>query len=126
MVFPEDIKYHPEHMWVRIDDDGSAVVGITDFAQDQLGKVTYIDLPDQGDDVAAGEEMGAVESAKSVSDLISPVSGEVVEINEALLDDAAALNDDPYGQGWVLKVKLDDEAQLGDLLSTEAYQEAIA
>lgn len=126
MEFPADIKYHPEHMWVRIDQNGLATVGVTDFAQDQLGKVTYIDLPEEGDDITAGEEMGAVESAKSVSDLISPVSGEVTQVNEDLLDDSAALNDDPYGQGWVLKVKLDDAAQLDNLLSAEAYQAAIA
>jgi len=120
--FPAQLKYHPEHLWVRDDADGKVTVGITDFAQDQLGQVVYIDLPEVGDDIAAGDEMGAVESAKSVSDLIAPVSGQVLAVNQDLLDDPSPLNNDPYGQGWIAQVQLADPAELDGLLSAEDYQ----
>lgn len=122
MQFPVNLKYHPEHLWVRQDNNDKVTLGITDFAQDQLGKVVYIELPEVGDDISSGEEMGAVESAKSISDLIAPVSGEVLEINEDLLDEPAPLNDDPYGKGWIAQVKLDDVEELSGLLDAEAYQ----
>ncbi len=122
MQFPAQLKYHPEHLWVRDDADGKVTVGITDFAQDQLGQVVYIDLPEVGDDIAAGDEMGAVESAKSVSDLIAPVSGQVLAVNQDLLDDPSPLNNDPYGQGWIAQVQLADPAELDGLLSAEDYQ----
>ena len=120
MEFPGDILYGPGHLWVREQNNGLVQVGITDFAQDQLGKVIYIDLPEVGDEVSQGEDMGAIESAKSVSDLIAPVSGEVVEVNEALLDEAGPINDDPYGTGWMAVIKVD--GALEGLLSAEEYQ----
>lgn len=125
MQFPAQLKYHPEHLWVRDDADGKVTVGITDFAQDQLGQVVYIDLPEVGDDIAAGDEMGAVESAKSVSDLIAPVSGQVLAVNQDLLDEPSPLNNDPYGKGWIAQVKLADPAELAGLLSAEDYQALI-
>lgn len=121
MNFPADLLYHPEHLWVRRLEDGLVMVGISDFAQDQLGKVVYIDLPQADDVVEAGREMGAIESAKSVSDLVSPVSGVVVEVNAALDDDPSVLNGDPYGQGWIAKIRPDDPAQLDDLLPMHEY-----
>lgn len=106
MNFPDDLLYSREHLWVRDLGQGLARVGISDFAQDQLGRVVYVDLPALGQAVAAGQEMGAVESAKSVSDLISPLSGQVAAFNDALNDDPAPLNDDPYGAGWLAEIKL--------------------
>ncbi|KMY68536.1 glycine cleavage system protein H [Desulfocarbo indianensis] len=120
MEFPPELSYSQEHFWVRQEDDGQVVLGISDYAQDQLGKVVYVDLPEAGDQVEAGQEMGAVESAKSVSDLISPVSGEVLEVNESLADDPAALNDDPYGRGWLARVKLEESLPAG-LMSAAQY-----
>lgn len=108
MEYPPELSYSPEHLWVRDEDNGEVVVGITDYAQDQLGKVVYVDLPEVGDEISAGEEMGAIESAKSVSDLIAPVSGEVLGINESLADDPTVINEDPYGDGWLARLKLED------------------
>ncbi|CAO0822103.1 Glycine cleavage system H protein [Desulfarculales bacterium] len=105
MNFPDDLRYSPDHLWVRLEGN-LAIVGISDFAQDQLGGVVYVDLPNIGQTVTAGQEMGAVESAKSVSDLIAPVSGSVVEINEALVDSPTPLNDDAYATGWLAKIEL--------------------
>jgi glycine cleavage system H protein len=119
--FPDDLLFHPDHLWVRREDGGRVTVGISDHAQDQLGRVVYVDLPEPGSVAAQGEEMGAIESAKSVSDLISPVDGEVLEVNDALADDPAPLNDDPYGAGWLAVIKLEGELP-DDLLSAEDYQ----
>lgn len=120
MEFPPELSYSQEHLWVRQEDEGQVVLGISDYAQDQLGKVVYVDLPEAGDQVEAGQEMGAVESAKSVSDLIAPVSGEVLEVNESLADDPATLNDDPYGRGWLARVKLEGSLPAG-LMSAAQY-----
>ncbi len=125
MTFPDDLLYHAEHLWVRRLDDAEVTVGISDFAQDQLGKVVYVDLPEEDDELEAGSEMGAIESAKSVSDLIAPVSGLVLEANAALDDDPSALNNDPYGAGWLARIKLDDPAQLDSLMDAAAYKAAI-
>ena len=120
MEFPDELMYHPGHLWVRDEGEGRVTVGITDFAQDQLGKVVYVDLPEVGDTVVEGEEMGAVESAKSVSDLIAPVTGEVLEINDDLNDDPAPINEDPYGSGWLAVIKLEEELS-PDLMDAESY-----
>jgi glycine cleavage system H protein len=104
--FPDDLLYSAEHLWVKDLGQGLARVGITDFAQDQLGRVIFVDLPAVGQAVKAGGEMGAVESAKSVSDLISPVDGQVMAVNSALADEPAPLNDDPFGAGWLAEIKL--------------------
>ncbi len=123
MNFPGDLLYSPEHLWVRATGT-QATVGISDFAQDQLGRVVYVDLPSLGQAVAAGQEMGAVESAKSVSDLIAPVTGTVAEINEALADSPTPLNDDPYATGWLARIELSG-ALPGDLLDAAAYRKLV-
>ena len=123
MNFPDDLAYSPEHVWVRA--GGEVVtVGISDFAQDQLGKVVYVDLPAVDQTVAAGSEMGAVESAKSVSDLISPVNGQVVEVNPDLGDDPSPLNNDPYGAGWIARVRLDGPLP-AELMDAAAYRASL-
>jgi glycine cleavage system H protein len=123
--FPDDLLYGSEHLWVRREEEeGLVTLGITDYAQDQLGQIVYVDLPEVGDTVVAGDEMGAVESAKSVSDLISPVDGEVVEVNEDLLDDPSPINQDPYGAGWMVRVRLEGELPDG-LLSAAEYESLV-
>ena len=124
MDYPVELKYHPEHMWVLVEGE-IATVGITDFAQDQLGEVIYLDLPQAGEVVSVGEELGAVESAKSVSDLASPVSGVVTESNDALNDKPTEVNDDPYGDGWIARIKLEDPAELDELLDAKTYRESV-
>ncbi|MGD8560947.1 MAG: glycine cleavage system protein GcvH [Desulfarculaceae bacterium] len=121
MEFPPDLKYGADHLWIRELEDGKVTLGVTDFAQDQLGKVVFVELPAVGDALQAGSEMGAVESAKSVSDLISPVSGEVVQVNESLEDEPATINQDPYGKGWLVQVRLEGGLP-AELLSAEEYQ----
>ncbi len=124
-MYPEDLRYDKEHVWVRT--EGTvAVMGITDFAQDQLGEIVYIDLPTVGDTVAAGDTFGEVESVKSVSDLFSPVSGEVVKVNEALDAGPETVNEDPYGAGWMIEVKVEDTLEIDGLMSAEEYQAFIA
>lgn len=122
MNFPEDVKYHDAHMWARALPEGVAEVGISDFAQAQLGTVIYVDLPEPGDRVSAGLEMGAVESAKSVSDIISPVNGQVLEVNSPLEDTPKLINQSPFGEGWIARIKLDDPAGLDSLLDAAAYR----
>ncbi|MGC8120875.1 glycine cleavage system protein GcvH [Marinobacter sp. VGCF2001] len=123
---PADLKYIETHQWVRVDADGTATVGITDFAQAQLGDVVYIGTPEQGATVNGGEEAGVAESVKSASDVFSPVTGEVIEINEKLEDEPEIVNDDPYGDGWMFKVKLADEGELKGLMDATAYAEHVA
>ncbi|MBK1852768.1 MULTISPECIES: glycine cleavage system protein GcvH [unclassified Marinobacter] len=123
---PPDLKYIETHQWVRVDADGTATVGITDFAQEQLGDVVYIGVPDVGDTVTGGEEAGVAESVKSASDVFSPVTGEVVEINESLEDEPEKVNEDPYGDGWMFKVKLADKGELDGLMDADAYAEHVA
>ena len=124
-MYPSDLKYDKEHEWVRLEGD-LAVIGITDFAQDQLGDVVYIDLPAEGDTVKAGETFGEIESVKSVSELYSPVSGEVVEVNSALDDAPEVVNAEPYGDGWMIQVKLDDPAEVDGLMSAAEYEAFIS
>ncbi len=124
MNFPSELLYSREHLWVRKDQGQGVTVGITDFAQDQLGRLVYVDLPRVGQTISAGQEMGAVESAKSVSDLISPVSGQVTAINEALADNPTLMNDDPYGQGWLAVVEL-SAPLASELLEAAAYRASV-
>lgn len=124
-MYPSDLKYDKEHEWVRLEGD-VAVIGITDFAQDQLGDVVYIDLPAEGDTVKAGETFGEIESVKSVSELYSPVSGEVVEVNSALDDAPEVVNAEPYGDGWMIQVKLDDPSEVDGLMSATEYEAFIS
>ena len=120
----EDLRYADSHEWVKLDGD-IATVGITDYAQHALGNIVYVDMPEVGDEVNAGEEFGAVESVKAASDLISPVSGEVIEINEALEDEPELVNQDPYAN-WIMKVKVSDPSEIDNLLDAAAYAKVTA
>jgi glycine cleavage system H protein len=118
---PDELRYTSEHEWAR-DEDGLVRVGITDFAQDQLGDVVYVDLPAPGTEVKAGQPFGEVESTKSVSDLYAPITGTVEERNDELEDRPELVNDDPYGRGWMLAIRADDANELEGLLSAEDYR----
>lgn len=119
-MYPDNLKYSESHQWVRVDDD-TAVVGITDYAQEQLGEVVYLDLPQVGDELTAGEVMGSVESVKSISDLYAPVSGEVVEVNEPLMDEPAKINSSAY-DSWMVKIKMANASEMNGLLTAAEYQ----
>ena len=121
---PNDRKYSREHEWVKVEDPDTnrALAGITDFAQDQLGDIVYFDLPKLGATVKHEEKMGEVESVKAVSDLFSPVSGEVIEINERLLDHPELTNEDPFGEGWLVRVAMTDAAEMDTLMSADEYE----
>ena len=125
MDVPDDQKYSRDHEWVRVDENGIATVGITDFAQDQLGDIVYLGLPEVGVQVRQSEKCGEVESVKSVSELYSPVSGEIVEINDLAVDSPELVNQSAYGDGWLWQVRLDNPAELENLLSAEEYRELI-
>lgn len=118
--FPEDLKYTKEHEWCRVDGD-IATIGITWHAQDKLGDIVFCELPEEGESISAEQPFGVVESVKAVSDLIAPVTGEVVERNDSLLEAPEGLNDDMYDDGWMLKVKISDTAELANLLDQAAY-----
>jgi glycine cleavage system H protein len=118
--YPDDLLYHHEHDWARIEGD-VATFGITWFAQDALGEVVFFDPPTAGSSVTAGESYAEVESVKAVSDVIAPLSGEILEVNEGLADKPEALNDDPYGEGWMVKVRLSDPEERSSLLDAAAY-----
>ena len=122
MNIPEDLQYTKSHEWVRMDGD-TATIGITDHAQDELGDVVFVELPDEGATFDAGDSFGTVESVKAVSDLYTPVGGEVIEVNSALEDAPENINEDPYGEGWIVKLRATDEA---DLLSPEEYEKVVA
>ena len=117
---PADLRYDKEHEWVRVEGD-SAVIGISDFAQDQLGEVVYVDLPSEGDILTAGEAFGEIESVKSVSELIAPVSGEITEVNSSLADSPETVNADAHGAGWMVKVRMSDDSEVDALLNAEDY-----
>lgn len=119
--YPEDLLYHAEHDWAKIDGD-VATFGVTWYAQDSLGDLVFFDPPAVGTEVTAGDSYAEVESVKAVSDVIAPLSGEVVEVNEALSDTPETINDDPYGEGWMVKVKLSDPSQASSLLDAAAYK----
>ncbi len=121
MNFPADLKYTKSHEWAKID-NGIATIGITDFAQDSLGDVVYFDMPEVGDSLSAGDTLGEVESVKAVSDVYTPLSGEIIEVNDDLNDTPELVNEDPYGKGWVIKIRLTDPAEAAALLGMEAYQ----
>ena len=121
-MHPDTLQYTPEHEWVEVDDDGSLRAGITDYAQQQLGDVVFVQLPEIGTTVAAGEPCGEVESTKSVSDVYAPVSGTVVARNEALEASPELVNSDPYGEGWLLRIEPGEGVTLDDLISAQAYR----
>lgn len=123
-MIPEDLFYSEEHEWVRVEDD-VAIIGITDFAQDQLGDIVYVELPAQGETVQAGSVVGELESTKSVSDVFVPVSGEVIARNDALESTPEVINSDPYGEGWLLKIRFTEEEPTAALLSAEAYSSLV-
>ena len=120
MAHPSDRKYSKDHEWVSVEGD-VVTIGISDFAQDQLGEVVYVDLPSEGDDLNVADAFGEIESVKSVSELISPVTGHVVEVNTSLSDSPETVNSDPHGAGWMVKVRISDESELDGLLSAEDY-----
>ncbi|WP_020673607.1 glycine cleavage system protein GcvH [Amycolatopsis nigrescens] len=122
MSTPEELRYTEEHEWVATREGGSVRVGITEYAQDQLGDVVFVDLPEVGRQVTAGDSFGEVESTKSVSELFAPLAGEVVAVNDAVADSPELINSDPYGEGWLIEIKLDDGASVDSLLDAEAYQ----
>ena len=121
MSIPDDLQYTKSHEWVRME-DGTATIGITDHAQEELGDVVFVELPDVGATIEAGDSFGTVESVKAVSDLYTPVGGEVVEVNSSLEDSPEKINDDPYGEGWIVKLSTSEEA---DLLSPEEYEKVV-
>jgi glycine cleavage system H protein len=124
MKFPENLKYSKDHEWILVDRD-KATVGITDFAQSELGEIVYVDVASEGDTIDKDEVFGSIEAVKTVSDLIIPVTGEVLEFNETLEDEPELVNTDPYGKGWIIKMSIEDAAQLDDLLDAAAYKEFI-
>lgn len=120
MDYPEGLKYSREHEWVLVEGD-SATIGISDFAQNELGDVVYVEVPEVGEKISKEDPFGAVESVKAVSDLYAPVSGTVIEVNDALPDTPELINEDPYGEGWIIKVTLSDPDELDELMNVQEY-----
>ena len=123
--YPDDLKYHAEHDWARVDGD-TATLGITWYAQDQLGEVVFFDPPDVGATITKDSAYAEVESVKAVSDVIAPLSGEIVEVNDALKDSPEQINDDSYGEGWLVKIKLSDPSELDALMDASSYEESLS
>jgi glycine cleavage system H protein len=121
---PGDLRYTSEHEWLRKEEDGSVTVGITDHAQSALGDLVFVELPEEGQELESGGEMAVVESVKAASDVYAPVSGTVLEVNSALVDDPEKINADPYGEGWIVRMQPDDD-DLGDTMDPAAYQELL-
>ena len=121
MNIPADLRYSSDHEWVRVD-GAMATIGITEYAQDALGDVVFVEMPDTGLDVAAGESVSEVESTKSVSDIYAPITGAIIEVNEALAEQPELLNSDPYGAGWICRINITDPAELDHLMDAEAYR----
>ena len=124
-TYPDDLKYHPEHDWARLDGD-EATLGITWFAQDALGELVHFEPPEEGVQVAKDSSYGEVESVKAVSEVIAPLSGEVVEVNRKVVDEPETVNDDPYGEGWLVRIRLADPGEADSLLDVEAYKQLLA
>ena len=124
MEFPEGLKFSKEHEWVLVEDQ-VAIIGITEYAEQELGDVVYVELPEVGEKIVKDDPFGAVESVKAVSDIYAPVSGTVVEVNDTLPDSPETINDDPYGDGWLIKVEMTDRDDLKDLMSAEEYAEYV-
>ncbi len=124
MNVPAELKYTKEHEWIRVEGE-EAYVGITDYAQSQLGDIVFVEVETEGDNLEAGDTFGSIEAVKTVSDLYMPIYGEVLEFNSELEDQPDLVNKDPYGKGWIIKVKVEDEAQLDGLLSADAYKASI-
>ena len=124
-MYPKELKYSKDHEWLRVE-DGVATVGVTQFAQEELGEVVFVEVPDVGQSFAAHDEIGSVESVKAVAEVYTPVSGEVAEVNESLADRPELINEDPHGEGWIVKFKLSNEAELQELMSAEDYEAFVA
>jgi len=124
MNVPENLKYSKDHEWIRVEGE-EAFIGVTDFAQSQLGDIVFVEIETEGETVDKDEVFGSIEAVKTVSDLLMPVTAEVLEVNEKLEDEPELVNSDPYGEGWMIKVKIEDAAQLDALLSVEQYKELI-
>jgi glycine cleavage system H protein len=124
-TYPDELKYHKEHDWARIEGD-EAVLGITWFAQDALGELVHYEAPKQGDTISKDSPYGEVESVKAVSDVIAPLSGEVLEVNKKVVDEPETVNADPYGEGWLVRIRLSDPSEAGSLLDVEAYKQVVA
>ena len=123
--YPDDLKYHREHDWARVDGE-EATLGITWYAQDALGELVHYEPPEEGGTVSVGSSYGEVESVKAVSDLIAPLSGDVVEVNSKVVDAPETVNDDPYGEGWLVRIRLSDPGQVDELLDADAYRSFLA
>jgi glycine cleavage system H protein len=124
-TYPDDLKYHPEHDWARVDGD-EAKLGITWFAQDALGELVHFEPPEEGSQVTKDSSYGEVESVKAVSEVIAPLSGEVVEVNRKVVDEPEIVNGDPYGDGWLVRIRLTDSGETNSLLDAEAYKQLLA
>ncbi|MCX7914318.1 MAG: glycine cleavage system protein GcvH [Thermodesulfovibrionales bacterium] len=122
MMNPDDLKYHKEHTWVRVKKKKKAVIGITDYAQEALGDIVYIDLPEVDAFVEADSEIAEIESTKATSSIIAPVSGTIIEINEKLIDNPELINEDPYGKGWIAIIEMSDTSELDELMDVEEYE----
>jgi glycine cleavage system H protein len=123
LTYPDGLKYAESDEWIRVEDDGTAVIGITDYAQDALNDLVYVEMMDTGTTLDAGAAFGEVESVKAASEVYMPVAGEIVEVNETLEDEPEIVNDDPYGEGWLVKIKITDDSNLENLMDTAAYKE---
>ncbi|SHH24974.1 glycine cleavage system protein GcvH [Tepidibacter thalassicus] len=124
MNYPSDLKYAKNHIWVKVEDD-EAYIGITDYAQEQLGEILFVEMPEIGDELSKGEEFGVVESSKVASDLVAPITGEVVEINEKLDDEPEYINENAY-DAWIVKIKIADKSELDELMDSSNYETALA
>lgn len=124
LKFPEELKYSKDHEWVQ-DGEGNLTIGITAFAENQLGDVVYVELPEVGDEIEAGEPFGVVESTKAVSELFAPVSGKVVERNDSLIDAPEKVNEDPFGEGWMIRVEPSNRGEVGELLDAAGYKKMV-
>jgi glycine cleavage system H protein len=123
--YPDDLRYHPEHDWVRVEGD-TATLGITWYAQDALGEIVHYEPPEAGSSVAKDESYGEVESVKAVSEVVAPLSGEVVEVNAKVVEEPETINDDPYGEGWLIRIRLSDPTEVDSLLDPDAYRKLTA
>ena len=124
-TYPDDLKYHKEHDWARIE-DGEAILGITWFAQDALGELVHYEPPNEGDTIKRDSAYGEVESVKAVSDVVAPLSGEVLEVNQKVIDEPETVNADPYGEGWLVRIRLTDPSEVNGMLDVESYKQVVA
>ncbi len=124
-TYPDDLKYHKEHDWARIE-DGEAILGITWFAQDALGELVHYEPPNEGDTITRDSAYGEVESVKAVSDVVAPLSGEVIEVNQKVIDEPETVNADPYGEGWLVRIRLTDPSEVDGMLDVESYKQVVA